>query len=222
MLTATLGVVAALAFVLGLGALCIWALKKWGRMSLTSRTRVAVEVVQRITLGPKTGLAVIRVGEKVMAVSIGDGGVRPLFELDEADRQRVIASSQIAMPMASSTEAAASFAKFLPGAFGKTLEQAMVASMPTSMPTETQAPAVSQQTSRAVFAPNELCEIPSFLTAPFTTQRGQPVSYGPPAPRTLVASDRDFPAMLGGALSGATRLAVFAGMMLLGSVGSRP
>ena len=73
MLLATLGVVAALAFVLGLGALCLWALKRWGRMSLTSRTRIAVEVVQRIPLGPKTGLAVVRVGEKVMAVSVGDG-----------------------------------------------------------------------------------------------------------------------------------------------------
>ena len=78
MLLASLGVVAALAFVLGLGALCLWSLKRWGKLSLTAKTRVVVEVVQRIPLGPKTGLAVIRVGEKVMAVSVGEGGVRPL------------------------------------------------------------------------------------------------------------------------------------------------
>ena len=127
MLLATLGVVAALAAVLGLGALCLWALKRWGRMSLTSRTRIAVEVVQRIPLGPKTGLAVVRVGEKVMAVSVGDGGIRTLFELDEADRQRVIASSHVPTPMDSSQEAMASYAKFVPGAFCRIRAKAMAA-----------------------------------------------------------------------------------------------
>ena len=125
MLIAGLGVLAALAFVLGLGAICLWALKRWGTMSLSARTRIAVEVVQRIPLGPKTGLAVVRVGEKVMAVSVGDGGIRTLFELDEADRQRVIASSQVPTPMISSHEATASFVKFLPGAFGRTLSNAL-------------------------------------------------------------------------------------------------
>ncbi|MEQ1690773.1 MAG: flagellar biosynthetic protein FliO, partial [Gemmatimonas sp.] len=171
MLTAALGVVAALAFVLGLGALCLWALKRWGKMSLTSRTRVAVEVVQRVSLGPKAGLAVIRVGEKVMAVSIGDGGIRTLFELDEADRQRVIASSQVPMPMESSSEATASFAKFLPTAFGRTLQKTMTASV------EPEPVLVAPRVSPIVaFSPNEPCEIPSFLTAAPKTQRGEPLS----------------------------------------------
>ncbi|MBL0173472.1 MAG: flagellar type III secretion system pore protein FliP [Gemmatimonadaceae bacterium] len=212
MLIAALGVVAALAFVLGLGALCLWALKRWGKMSLTSRTRVAVEVVQRVPLGPKTGLAVIRVGEKVMAVSVGEGGIRTLFELDEVDRQRVIASSQIPMPMESSSEASASFAKFLPSAFGKTLQHTMES---TAEPGPVAAPPLVSAV--AVFSPTEPCEIPSFLTSPPVTQRGQPLSYGPPVPRPSLAAERDFRAMLGGAMSGATRLAVFAGAMILAS-----
>lgn len=214
MLLATLGVVAALAFVLGLGALCLWALKRWGRMSLTSRTRIAVEVVQRIPLGPKTGLAVVRVGEKVMAVSVGDGGIRTLFELDEADRQRVIASSQVPTPMDSSQEAMASFAKFVPGAFGRSMAKAMAASAPAAA--STPAPVtVSQRAATftspvyapvhapvhapvaASFSPTEAREIPSFITAPVT------------------GADREFRRMLGGALSGATRLAVFTGAMVL-------
>ena len=103
MLTAALAVVAALAFVLGLGAVCLWALKRFGAGALASKTRVPLEVVQRIPLGPKTGLAVVRVGERVMALSIGEGGVRQLFELDEVDRQRVIATSTLPVPMTSST-----------------------------------------------------------------------------------------------------------------------
>jgi len=244
-LIAALGVVAALAFVLGLGALCLWGLKRWGRMSLTSRTRVAVEVVQRVPLGPKTGMAVIRVGEKVMAVSVGDGGVRPLFELDEADRLRVIATSNVPTPMESSAAAASAFSKFLPGAFGKAMTQAMQTtpeSPAVSTPVATYAapssvfavassavgpsavgpsavgPSARAQTPHTqsahatmVFSASEAREIPSFLTAPIGTVR----TNAPRAP--LSHADREFRAMLGGALSGATRLAVFAGAMVLAS-----
>ena len=167
MLIAGLGVVAALAFVLGLGALCLWALKRWGRMSLGSRTRIAVEVVQRIPLGPKTGLAVVRVGDKVMAISVGEGGVRPLFEVDEADRLRVIASSQIPTPMTSSAEASTSLSRVV---------------------------AAYSRQEPSVHIPSD--SMPS---------RGQN------------AAELDFRRMLGGALSAATRLAVFAGAMVMAS-----
>jgi len=253
MLPAVLAVIAALAFVLGLGAICLWALKRWGAMSLGSRSRIAVEVVQRISLGPKTGLAVVRVGEKVMAVSVGEGGLRPLFELDEADRQRVVASSDVPTPMVSSPEASAAFAKFLPGAFGR----AMSTSMTQVMSRETivsRAPAVSSAAAPSgaahqtmMFRSDDAREIPSFLTATPSTRsvpsayrapadhtnrfapprashaaalvHDEPLTVTPLAPltRVSVAPDSDFRAMLGGALSGATRLAVFTGAMIVAS-----
>lgn len=172
MLIAGLGVVAALAFVLGLGAFCLWALKRWGRMSLSSRTRIVVEVVQRIPLGPKTGLAVVRVGDKVMALSVGEGGVRPLFEVDEADRLRIIASSQIPTPMTSSAEASSSLSR-----------------------------AVAAYSRQAAAPPTPVLDAP----APYAMTREQS------------ATERDFRRMLGGALSAATRLAVFAGAMVMAS-----
>lgn len=240
MLPAVLAVIAALAFVLGLGALCLWGLKRWGKLSMSSRSRIAVEVVQRIPLGPKTGLAVVRVGEKVMAVSVGDGGIRTLFELDEADRQRVIASSDVPTPMESSREASAAFAKFLPGSFGR----AMSSAMSNSMAKETQAAPVPAATVRAaavpaataphatmVFNPNEAREIPSFLTAPLRSNApATPAplhTYSPSttarfAPTRPAPSDRDFRAILGGAMSGATRLAVFTGAMILASATLSP
>lgn len=236
MLIASLGVVAALAFVLGLGALCLWALKRWGKMSLKSRTRVAVEVVQRIPMGPKTGLAVVRVGEKVMAVSVGEGGIRTLFELDEADRRRVIESSQVPTPMASSVEATASFAKFVPSVFGRTLQQQVAKHVskqsdesftPAAVVAPTVAPMTAPMTASmtapyaaVVAAPTFVApEIPSFLTAAPTMRSGQPLSYGPPR---VNPADRDFRAMLGGAISGATRLAVFAGAMVLAAATAMP
>ena len=111
MLLAGLGVVAALAFVLGLGALALWIVKRFAAGGLAKKTRVQVEVVQRMSLGPKTGLAVVRVGERVMAISIGEGGVRPLFDLDESDRQRIIATSPMPVSLAPSTEAEAALNK---------------------------------------------------------------------------------------------------------------
>ncbi len=223
MLIAALGVVAALSFVLGLGALCLWALKRWSAMSLQSRTRVAVEVVQRVSLGPKTGLAVIRVGEKVMAVSVGEGGIRTLFELDDVDRQRVIASSQIPVPMDSSGEATASFVKFLPSAFGRALQK-QSETMVTAAPVSEAAPlwAAARVSPKVVFSPTEPCEIPSFLTDAPRTQRGQLLSYGPPVVRAAVTDDHDFRAMLGGAMSRTTRLAVFFGAMILASAAEMP
>ncbi|MBL0941027.1 MAG: flagellar type III secretion system pore protein FliP [Gemmatimonadaceae bacterium] len=227
MFIAGLGVVAALAFVLGLGAVCLWALKRWGAGPLRARTRVPVEVVQRVPLGPKTGLAVVRVGEKVMALSVGDGGVRPLFELDEADRQRVIASSSIPMPLESSAEATAAFAPLSPTALGtkfgtmlgntlkKEMGLASVASVPTASANFASAvnasavPAVSVPVVRP-FSLSEPAEVPRFLTAPPTTSRGDSATYAP-ADR----NDRAFRNMLGVSLSGATRLAVLVGAMVL-------
>ncbi len=107
MLLASLGVVAALAFVLGLGAVALWLVKRFASGGLAKKSRVQVEVVQRMSLGPKTGLAVVRVGERVMAISIGEGGVRPLFDLEESDRQRIIATSPMPVSLAPSTEAEA-------------------------------------------------------------------------------------------------------------------
>ncbi len=231
MLTAALGVTAALAFVLGLGAVCLWALKRFGAGALASKTRVPLEVVQRIPLGPKTGLAVVRVGERVMALSVGEGGVRQLFELDEVDRQRVIATSTLPVPMVSSAAASAAFAMptaltaALPGKFGAIFRRSLNATTVQSAMAEADlasqamlsvpsAPPVIVQP----FSPAEPSEVPAFLTATVTTRRGEALTYSPKTatPQTATQqADRDFRAMLGISLGGATRLATFAAAMLL-------
>jgi flagellar biosynthetic protein FliP len=244
MLIAGLGVVAALAFVLGLGAVCLWALKRWGTGTLGARTRIPLEVVQRMPLGPKTGIAVVRIGEKVMAVSVGDGGIRPLFDLDEGDRQRVIASSTIPTPVVSSDEARAAFASLAPvplgsrfGALlGRALKQPVDASAPAvhthavhTHAVHTHAVTPSPALTPTVTAPvmtvapftlTERAEIPSFLTAAPTTSRGAALTYAPPAMRAAAPAERDFRALLGVSLTGATRLAVFTmAMVLIGARG---
>ena len=235
MLIASLGVIAALAFVLGLGAVCLWALKRWGMGSLKAKTRVPVEVVQRVPLGPKTGLTVVRVGEKVVALSVGEGGVSTLFELAEDDRQRVIATSQMPVQHASSTEAAAAFAPLAPASFasnfGKLLGQNLkkefglateagvpVSAVPAATVPAVEVPVVHASAVRASVVPlslTEPSEIPRFLTAPLSTSQGAPVTYAPAVRKTAV--DTDFRAALNISLSGATRLAALLAFVLVSS-----
>jgi flagellar biosynthetic protein FliP len=47
--------------------------------------RLPMEVLQRVALGPKQGIAVVKVGSRVVAVSVGEGGVRTLFDVDPAE-----------------------------------------------------------------------------------------------------------------------------------------
>ncbi len=232
MLQAALGIVAALAFVLALGAFCVWALKKWGAGTLLPRTRVPVEVVQRIALGPKVGLAVVRVGEKVMAVSIGDGGVRTLFELDEADRLHILSTSNIPTPLNSSVSASADFARFLPtklaSVFSRSREAELTADallppsamaalsapsfvLPTTSTPSFSAVAAAVSAAPSSFAPQAFVPAP-IVVAPPTTNAGNAVTYSRKA-LPVNAADRDFRAMLGMSLGGATRL-----MMLIGAL----
>ncbi|MEI6740725.1 MAG: flagellar type III secretion system pore protein FliP [Gemmatimonadaceae bacterium] len=231
MLIAGLGVLAALAFVLGLGAICLWALKRFGRVSLSPKTRVAVEVVQRTSLGPKAGLAIVRVGEKVMAVSVSDGGVRPLFELDEADRLRVLASSQVPTPQVSSPRAMASLAQFVPGAFGKALREAATTATPVAA-----APVATPVGVTGGWVPAQAAALPSpafYTAAPVMSPVMSPVAPAVPASPTAlpmaspmasskVPSAPTVAAVFGGSLRGAMRLAVFAAAMVLSATAARP
>jgi len=79
---AAFGAFAALAFVLLLMGFTLRLLRRYATGVSTGRGRLPMEVVQRLALGPKQGIAVVRIGTRLVAVSLGEGGVRPLLELD--------------------------------------------------------------------------------------------------------------------------------------------
>ncbi len=208
MLSAGIGILAALVFVLGLIALTVWALKRVGGGALSGRARLQVEIVQRLPLGPKSGLAVVRVGEKVLAVSVGDGGVHTLFEVDEADRQRIIAGSEMPTPMVSSATAHAAFTKSLTNAFTAPLQRALVARRGANATAATVAPsfdrALSQATQHGVFAPQAAVSAPEP-----TTPSPVVVSATPRAPH------RDLHSVLSMTLAPSTRLLSIAAFAVL-------
>ncbi len=75
-----------LGIVLGVLALVVRLLRRFAMGNSGGRGRLRMEVVQRLSLGPKQGIAVVRVGDRLLAVSLGEGGVRPLAELGEAEQ----------------------------------------------------------------------------------------------------------------------------------------
>jgi flagellar biosynthesis protein FliP len=79
------GMAATLALVLGLLAVTLRVLRRFSLGAASGRGAVRLEVLQRISLGPRQGIAVVRVGTQTLAVSVGDGGVRPLTTLGAED-----------------------------------------------------------------------------------------------------------------------------------------
>lgn len=83
--TSFLTVMFALAVVLGAMGVALRFLRRYTMGGSVAGSTVKMEVIQRLTLGQRQGLAVVRIGSRVIAVSMGDGGVHPVAELDEND-----------------------------------------------------------------------------------------------------------------------------------------
>lgn len=83
--TSFLTVMAMLALVLGAMGVALRVLRRYAAGGASTNGSVKMEIVQRLTLGQRQGIAVVRVGQRVLLVSMGDGGVHPIAELDEND-----------------------------------------------------------------------------------------------------------------------------------------
>jgi len=96
-----MGVLLTLGFVLGLLGIALKLLRRFAPTSSSGAT-LRMEVVQRLALGPKQGIAVIRVGDRIVAVSVGEGGINRLFELESdeltPDAGRGVAASVESSP----------------------------------------------------------------------------------------------------------------------------
>ncbi|MDQ2889517.1 MAG: flagellar biosynthetic protein FliO [Gemmatimonadota bacterium] len=78
-------VMAMLALVLGAMGVAMRVLRKYALSNSAGRSRVKMEIIQRLSLGQRQGIAVVRIGGRILAVSMGDGGVHQVAELTETD-----------------------------------------------------------------------------------------------------------------------------------------
>jgi flagellar biosynthetic protein FliP len=83
-LTGLLGVMAALAFVLGLLFVALRLLRHLPALARQAGEGPELRVLSRAGLNPRQGLATVQVGDSLLVVGYGEGGVRLVAELDEA------------------------------------------------------------------------------------------------------------------------------------------
>ncbi len=81
-----------LAIALALGALAAAVLRRWPAHGLTRPGGCTLRLLQRASLGPRQGVALLQVDERVLVVSLGEDGARLLTELDGEARERALAS----------------------------------------------------------------------------------------------------------------------------------
>jgi flagellar biosynthetic protein FliP len=96
------GVALTLALVLSLVAIALRLLRRvmggtgGGVIGIARNSATPLQVVQRVALGPRQGIAIVRIGDQRVAVSVGEGGVRTLLELDPEPVPEVAAESAAA------------------------------------------------------------------------------------------------------------------------------
>jgi flagellar biosynthetic protein FliP len=88
-LSAALALLLALAFVLVLFGVALRLARRFAGLGGPSGAGLPAGVLQRVPLGPRQALAIVRLGERAVVVSVGEGGVRPVTELSADDCQRL-------------------------------------------------------------------------------------------------------------------------------------
>lgn len=83
-----LGLILALGLVLGLFGLAVGVARRFANVG-QRRGRLGMTVIDRTSLGTRQGLAAVRIGQRVVIVSVGDGGVHPVTELSPAECERL-------------------------------------------------------------------------------------------------------------------------------------
>lgn len=78
-------VMASLALVLGAMGVAMRLLRRYAMANSSAKGNVKMEIIQRLSLGQRQGIAVVRIGTRTLAVSMGDGGVHQVAELSEDD-----------------------------------------------------------------------------------------------------------------------------------------
>ena len=87
---AVLGVFAALAVTVGALVLGLQLLRRWTVRMPGGRQRVPIQLLQRSSIGAQQAVGLLRVGERVLVVSMVENGVHLLTELGGEDRARAL------------------------------------------------------------------------------------------------------------------------------------
>lgn len=86
-----LGVLLALGAILMLVGVLARAFRRYGLEGARHRLGAPLDVLHRTAIGPRQGIALVRVGSRVVLVSVGDGGVHHLMDVADGDAEQMLA-----------------------------------------------------------------------------------------------------------------------------------
>ena len=75
------GMLGMLGLVLALLVITLRILKRYTPLGDHNGSTVPLKVLQRMAVGPRQGIAIVRIGNQQMMVSVGDGGVRLIADV---------------------------------------------------------------------------------------------------------------------------------------------
>lgn len=118
----SVNIIVGLIAVLATMGLILQLIKRYSNRFVASKQSAPMEILHRISLTPRQGLAVVRIGIRYFAVAIGEGGVQLLTELATNDLTSIkpsvpaqpSPSRTISEPLASSSQQVTSLASRRP------------------------------------------------------------------------------------------------------------
>ena len=177
-----MGVLLTLGFVLALLGVALKLLRKFAPTSTTG-ARLRMEIVQRLALGPKQGIAVIRVGDRHVAVSVGEGGIHRLFELEPGE---VAEATTTAASTSNTTNARPDFKSALTAALRSAMGLLVAFMVAAAAPRSASAQQPTVPATVAKTAPSQSAvQLAQRITAAAaqTAARGGGVASGPDIPK---------------------------------------
>ncbi|MBI2406714.1 MAG: flagellar type III secretion system pore protein FliP [Gemmatimonadetes bacterium] len=93
MFTSFGGVIGATLLVVGLVVLALAAVRRLAGVR-GAPGAPGLRIVRRLALGPRQGIVLVEIGDRLLALSVGEGGVRALAELDPLDDAPTVEATQ--------------------------------------------------------------------------------------------------------------------------------
>lgn len=223
-MTGSLGLFGPLVIAVGLCALAAAILRRWPPHGLTRQGGCTLRVLQRVAIGPRQGIALLQIDDRVLVVALGEQGTRLLTELDGETRARALASPPAGPSTAVSAATGSVELRFVRDllqrgarALGsRTAMLVLAAGMLLHAGAHAQsasAPGVRRLTPPPVVAPAPAAGITaSPSTAPMRSRLAGPVVAPPPLPEVDIRIGEGKDQIR---LSGAVGLVVFLGVLTL-------
>lgn len=212
--SAGMGLFAALGVTLGLCLVAAWLLRRLTPGAVLAGRGLPLRVLQRTSLGPKQGVALVQVGTRVLVVSTNENGANLLAELDGEDRDHVLTPIPAAAPpaVAGAVDVRALLAGVARAARGGAGLLVLAAMLAIGTASVSPVPAFAQHITAPAPVKGAVAKVPPATPARVASGLQVPVVSPPPMPQVDIRIGEGKDAIR---LSGAVGLVIFLGVLTL-------